>query len=201
MVYKINLEKKKEFESFYFRQVLKLFFPILIPAAIFMGVRMGFVLTDGFETIRPFDIYIVLFSCLFLFIIFFISAFIGTKIASSKLEMWELSIRENYATLKNSIAVTAVNFADFKKYKETADSITFYFRGIRRFYINWNCFHDSENLKAELENIAHRIGTFKRETVSVETPKTNVKFKSKFKWIFYIILAMGLIIKIVIKFL
>ena len=113
MVYKINLEKKKEFESFYFRQVLKLFFFIIIPAAIFMGVRVGFVLTDGFKKIRPFDIYIVLFSCLFLFIIFFISAFIGTKIASLKLEKWELSIQEDYAILKNSIAVTAVNFADF----------------------------------------------------------------------------------------
>lgn len=201
MIYKIDPEKKKEFESFNFKQAVKHIFPIFIPAIIFMDVIMGFVLADEYASMRPFIVYILLFSNLFSVIVFFISVFIGVKTVSSKLETWELSVEENYALLKNSIAATTVNFADFKKYKKTNDSITFYFRGIRRFYINWNCFYDSENLKSKLENIANKIGTFKRETVSAATPKTKVKIKSKFNLIFYIILGIVLIVEIIVKFL
>lgn len=118
MIYKIDPEKKKEFESFNFKQAVKHIFPIFIPAIIFMDVIMGFVLADEYASMRPFIVYILLFSNLFSVIVFFISAFIGVKTVSSKLETWELSVEENYALLKNSIAATTVNFANFKKYKK-----------------------------------------------------------------------------------
>ena len=54
---------------------------------------------------------------------------------------------KNFVMLKKNIllaAVTTVNFADFKKFKKDNNSITFYFRGLRRFYINWDCFNNSE---------------------------------------------------------
>lgn len=85
-----------------------------------------------------------------------------------------------------------MNFADFKKFKKDDNSITFYFKGLRHLYLNWDCFNNSEQLKAELENIASRIGTFKKEN-SAEQPKTKVKFNSKI----YIILAIIIIIKLI----
>lgn len=73
------------------------------------------------------------------------------------MEEWELIVNENNLIVKNSVATTTLYFADFKKYKKDNDSITFYFNGIRCFYINWNCFLDSENLRLELEKVAEKI--------------------------------------------
>ena len=199
MIYKINLEKKKEFEKWNLKQGLKHLLPIMIPVIFFMDFVMGFTFTNNGDYNFPISsiIKIIIISNFAYFIFLPICFFIGTKFVSSKLETWELKIEENYAVLKNSIATTTVNFADFKKYKESNDSITFYFKGLRRFYINWNCFHDSEKLKTELKNIANKIGTFTKESVSVNPPKTKVKFNL----VFYIFIGIICILNIVIKFL
>lgn len=55
------------------------------------------------------------------------------------MEEWELIVNENNLIVKNSVATTTLYFADFKKYKKDNDSITFYFNGMRCFYINWKC--------------------------------------------------------------
>ena len=199
MIYKINLEKKKEFEKWNLKQGLKHLLPIMIPVIFFMDFVMGFTFTNNGDYNFPISsiIKIIIISNFACFIFLHICFFIGTKFVSSKLETWELNIEENYAVLKNSMATTTVNFADFKKYKESNDSITFYFKGLRRFYINWNCFHDSEKLKTELKNIANKIGTFTKESVYVNPPKTKVKFNL----VFYIFIGIICILNIVIKFL
>lgn len=203
MNYKINLDKKKEFEKWNYKQMLKHFFPFMIPAFLLMDFVMGFVFSSNTEFPLPISttIKIILFSNIVFFIIFFICILFGIKRVSSKLETWELNIEENYAILKNSSAITTVNFADFNKFKKDNNSITFYFKGIRRFYINWDCFINSENLKSELENIASRIGTFTRPELSIEQPKTKVKFNSKFNLFFYIILGIIVIVRILMIFL
>ena len=182
MIYKINLDKKKEFEKWNYKQILKHVLPLIFPGIIILDFLMGFVFSNNAEFAIPFPVIIKIigFSNIIIFPILFICFFISLKICSSKLETWELTIEENYAVLKNSTAITTVNFADFKKFEKDNNSITFYFKGLRRFYINWDCFINSENLKSELENIATRIGTFKREESSIEQPKTKVKFNSKF---------------------
>jgi len=199
MIYKINLDKKKEFEKWNYKQILKHILPLIIPGIIIMDFVMGFVfLNDNeFAITYPSIIKIIILSNIILLPILFISFFAGVKLSSSKLETWELNIEENYAILKNSSATTTVNFADFKKFKKDKTSITFYFKGIKRFYINWVCFNNSEQLKADLENIANRIGTFKKEVTAIEQPKTKVKFNSKF----YIILIIIVIINIILRFL
>lgn len=204
MTYKINLDKKKEFEKWNYKQMLKQFLPLFIPTIIFMDLVMGFVFSNNTDFSIPIStIYgIICFSNIIFFIIIFpICMFFGIKLVSSKLETWELNIEENYAILKNSSATTIVRFADFKKFTKDDNSITFYIKGIRRFYINWNCFINSEQLKAELENIASRIGTFTKAEPSVEQTKTKVKFKSKFNLIFYIILGIIFIARICLIFL
>ena len=203
MNYKINLDKKKEFEKWNYKQMLKHFFPFMIPAFLLMDFVMGFVFSNNTEFPLPISttIKIILFSNIVFFIIFFICILFGIKRVSSKLETWELNIEENYAILKNSSAITTVNFADFNKFKKDNNSITFYFKGMRRFYINWDCFINSENLKSELENIASRIGTFTRPELSIEQPKTKVKFNSKFNLFFYIILGIIVIVRILMIFL
>ena len=199
MIYKINLDKKKEFEKWNYKQILKHILPLMIPGIIIMDFVMGFVfLNDNeFSITYPVIIKIIILSNIILLPILFISFFVGIKLISSKLETWELNIEENYAILKNSSATTTVNFADFKKFKKDKNSITFYFKGIKRFYINWVCFNNSEQLKTDLENIASRIGTFKKEETAIEQPKTKVKFNSKF----YIILIIIVIINIILRFL
>ena len=198
MIYKINLDKKKEFEKWNLKQMLRHFVPIMISTIAFMDLVMGFIFTNNGEYNFPIPsvIKIIIISDLAFFIFLPICLFFGIKLVSSKLETWELNIKENYATLKNSTATTTVNFADFKKFKEYNDSITFYFKGLRRFYINWNCFYDSENLKSELENIANKIGTFTKESVSTETPKTKVKINLMFYIIIGIIIILNILLRI-----
>lgn len=197
MIYKINLDKKKEFEKWNLKQILKYVLPLIIPCIIFMDFVMGFCFQNNNDLGIQFSVIVKIigFSNLIIFLILCICFFISIKIISSKLETWELTIEENYAVLKNASATTTVNFADFKKFKKDENSITFYLNGIKRFYINWSGFDKPEQLKADLENIANRIGTYKKSSASIETPKTKVKFNSKF----YIILTIIIIIEIVIR--
>ncbi len=199
MIYTINLDKKKEFEKWNLKQMLKHFLPLTIPILVFMDFVMGFVFTHDTEFPTPLSlvIKIIVISNIIFVPFLFICFFISIKIISSKLNSWELNIEDNYAILKNSTAVTTVNFADFKKFKKDNNSITFYFRGIRRFYINWDCFNNSEQLKSDFENIASRIGTFSKVNAPVDQPKTKVKFAAKF----YIILAIIVILQIILRFL
>ena len=44
MIYTINLDKKKEFEKWNYKQILKHFLPLTIPILVFMDFVMGFVL-------------------------------------------------------------------------------------------------------------------------------------------------------------
>lgn len=182
MIYKINLDKKKEFEKWNLKQILKHVLPLIIPCIIFMDFVMGFCFQNNNDLGIQFSVIVKIigFSNLIIFLILCFCFIISIKIISSKLETWELTIEENYAVLKNASATTTVNFADFKNLKKDEDSITFYLNGIKRFYINWSCFDKPEQLKADLENIANRIGTYKKPSASIETPKTRVKFNSKF---------------------
>ena len=154
MTYRINLEKKKEFEKWNLKQMLKQYLPIMISTIVFMDLAMGFIFTQNDDYNFPISsvIKVIIISNLGFIILLPICMFFGTKFASSTLETWELNIEENFAVLKNSAATTTVSFADFKKFKKSNDSITFYFKGlgVRRFYINWNCFYDSEKLKTIL---------------------------------------------------
>ena len=120
MIYKINLDKKKEFEKWNYKQILKHILPLIIPGIIIMDFVMGFVfLNDNeFSITYPVVIKIIILSNIILLPILFISFFVGIKLISSKLETWELNIEENYAILRNSSATTTVNFADFKKFKK-----------------------------------------------------------------------------------
>lgn len=199
MIYTINLDKKKEFEKWNLKQMLKQILPLIIPVIIFMDFVMGFTFTNDTEFPTPLSlvIKIIVISNIIFVPFLFICFFISIKIISSKLNTWELNIEDSYAILKNSTAVTTVNFADFNKFKKDNNSITFYFRGIRRFYINWDCFNNSEQLKSDLENIASRIGTFSKVNAHVDQPKTKVKFAAKF----YIILAIIAILQIILRFL
>lgn len=43
MTYKINLDKKKEFEKWNCKQMLKHVFPLVIPILIFIDFSMGFI--------------------------------------------------------------------------------------------------------------------------------------------------------------
>ena len=199
MIYTINLDKKKEFEKWNLKQMLKQILPLIIPVIIFMDFVMGFVFTSDTEFPTPLSliIKIIVISNIIFVPFLFICFFISIKISTSKLDTWELNIEDNYAILKNSTAVTTVNFADFKKFKKDNNSITFYFRGLRRFYINWDCFNNSEQLESDLENIASRIGTFSKANAPVDQPKTKVKFAAKL----YIILAIIAILQIILRFL
>ena len=195
MVYKINLAKKKDFEKWNSKQLLKHLLPFIILGFILMNFITGVNLSSNRnEFTLPVSAIVVtiVISNVLLLLILYLSFFLSNKVISSKLESWEVNIEENYAVIKNSVATTTVNFADFKKFKKDDNSITFYFKGLRHFYLNWDCFNNSEQLKAELENIASRIGTFKKEN-SAEQPKTKVKFNSKI----YIILAIIIIIKLI----
>lgn len=199
MIYKINLDKKKEFEKWNFKQILKRYLPFIIPLILAMSFALEYMLTGDGDSSLPFSyvVGIIVLSNAVFFIIFLSTMFLSIKMISSTLKTWELDIEENYAVLKNSTATTTVNFADIKRFKESNDCITFYFKGIRRFYINWNYFYDSEKLKSELKNIANKIGTFTKESVSIETPKTKVKFNL----VFYIILGIICILNMLIKIL
>lgn len=203
MTYKINLDKKKEFEKWNYKQMLKHFLPLMIPTVVFMDFVMGFVFSSNTDFPIPVSTIckIICFSNIAFLIIFFICIFFGVKIVSSKLETWELDIKDNYAILKNSSATTTVSFADFKKFKKDDNSITFYFKGLRRFYVNWNCFVNSEQLKTDMENIASRIGTFTKAKPTIEQAKTKVKFNSKFNLFFYIIVGIILVARILVVFL
>lgn len=129
-------------------------------------------------------------------VLFYIAFRSGIKMAISTFENWELNIEENYAVLNNSAAISTVRFADFKKFKKTPDSITFYLGGLKQFYIYWNAYYDSEKLKICLEDISKKIGTFTKDNIPEDTPKTKVKFKSKFNIFLYVIIAIMLLIKI-----
>ena len=118
MIYKINLDKKKEFEKWNYKQMLKHVLPLMIPILIFTDLITGLV----FSSIpMPALIIcrIICFANIAGLILFFICSFLGVKIASSKLKTWELDIKENYAILKNSQATTTVTFSEFTKFKKT----------------------------------------------------------------------------------
>lgn len=190
MVFKINLEKKKEFIMFNFKESIKHIFPMCSIMIVLMEILMGLVFFNKVGNSGIFSIKLLVICTLLSLILILICFFIGAVIGSSKLETWELTVEENYAVLKNAMAVTTVNFADFKKFKKSKDSIVFYFKGLRRFYINWNCFHDSENLRNCLETVASRIGTFKKDDAPEEAAKTKAKFKSKYRIVFYVLITI-----------
>lgn len=49
MIYKINLGKKKEFEKWNYKQILKHILPLMIPGIIIMDFVMGFVFLNDNE--------------------------------------------------------------------------------------------------------------------------------------------------------
>ncbi|MCR5253684.1 MAG: hypothetical protein K6C98_08220 [Treponema sp.] len=195
MTFKANPEKKKEFKNFMFKKILLRFLPILLLGLVFLDVSMGYVFWDETKNIK-----LIIFSTLIsnvIFLVLCLFAFhLGTKMAASSLESWELNIEENYAILNNSAATSTVRFADFKKFKKTSDSITFYLGGLKQFYIYWDAYYDSDKLKNCLEDISQKIGAFTKENIPEDTPKTKVKFKSKFNIFLYVIIAIMLLIKI-----
>lgn len=196
MIYKINIDKKQEVIKWNYKQTLKNLLPIIVPGFIIVNIIMLIFFPRKFQNIESL-IPIIILGCNLIYIpICFSSIFLGAKKASKKMEVCELDINDNYAILKNSFETKTVNFADFKKFKKDDDSITFYFNRIKCFYINWNCFLDSEKLKKELEQVAEKIGTFKKENLSPEEQKTIMKSKAKFV-LFIIVMLILLIIQIV----
>lgn len=120
MTYTINLDKKKDFEKWNFKRILKQFLPFLIPCIIFMNFVMGFIFFSDPIVSLPFStVLMIIISSDIISALFISLAFVlGVKMVSSKLATWELTIEENYAVLKNSSATTTVNFADFIKFKK-----------------------------------------------------------------------------------
>ena len=195
MIYKINTEKKDEFIKWNYKQLLKNQLPIYIPFLIIADIIMLIIYPIGFADIKSLIPFIILATNIIFIFVYFVFSFLGVKISSKKLDEWELDIQANYAILKNPETPVRVDFADFKKYKEEEDSITFYFKGLRCFYINWNCFLDSENLKLELKKIAGKIGNFIKEELSDEEKKEVSKIKLKFTFI-YILFGVLLVLRI-----
>lgn len=195
MIYKINTEKKDEFVKWNYKQLLKNQLPIYIPFLIIADIIMLIIFPIGFADIKSLIPFIILATNIIFIFVYFVFSFLGVKISSKKLDEWELDIQANYAILKNPETPVRVDFADFKKYKEEEDSITFYFKGLRCFYINWNCFLDSENLKLELKKIAGKIGNFIKEELSDEEKKEVSKIKLKFTFL-YILFGVLLVLRI-----
>ena len=195
MIYKINTEKKDEFVKWNYKQLLKNQLPIYIPFLIIADIIMLIIFPIGFADIKSLIPFIILATNIIFIFVYFVFSFLGVKISSKKLDEWELDIQANYAILKNPETSVRVDFADFKKYKEEEDSITFYFKGLRCFYINWNCFLDSENLKLELKKIAGKIGNFIKEELSDEEKKEVSKIKLKFTFL-YILFGVLLVLRI-----
>lgn len=195
MIYKINTEKKDEFIKWNYKQLLKNQLPIYIPFLIIADIIMLIIYPIGFADIKSLIPFIILATNIIFIFVYFVFSFLGVKISSKKLDEWELDIQANYAILKNPETPVRVDFADFKKYKEEEDSITFYFKGLRCFYINWNCFLDSENLKLELKKIAGKIGNFIKEELSDEEKKEVSKIKLKFTFL-YILFGVLLVLRI-----
>ena len=195
MIYKINTEKKDEFIKWNYKQLLKNQLPIYIPFLIIADIIMLIIFPIGFADIKSLIPFIILATNIIFIFVYFVFSFLGVKISSKKLDEWELDIQANYAILKNPETSVRVDFADFKKYKEEEDSITFYFKGLRCFYINWNCFLDSENLKLELKKIAGKIGNFIKEELSDEEKKEVSKIKLKFTFL-YILFGVLLVLRI-----
>ena len=196
MIYKINLEKKKEFEKWNYKQTLKRQLSIYVPGLILVDIFMFYTFPIKFYSIKEIIPIIILGVNLFFIPFYLLISFLGVKNGIKKLEDWELNVNENNATVNNSIAVVSVSFADFKKYTKDENSITFYLNGLRRFSINWDCYNNSEKLKSDLERIADRIGTFKKEELSAEEQKTVVKFKRKMTFI-YILLGILLVLRMI----
>lgn len=194
MIYKINVEKKQEFIKWNFNQTLKNQLPITIPGFIIMDIIMLILFPIKYQKIASFIPFIILGANMIFIPVSLFSIFLGVKKVAKTIESWELELNDGFAVLKNSIATTTVNYADFKKFKKDTDSITFYLNGLRRFYINWNCFLDSEKLKSELEQTAQKIGTFNKDNLSPDEQKTKVKIKAKSKLTIYIILMIILVI-------
>ena len=196
MIYKINLEKKKEFEKWNYKQTLKHQLPIYVPGLILVDIFMFYTFPIKFYSIKEIIPIVILGVNLFFIPFYLLISFLGVKNGTKKLEDWELNVNENNATVNNSMAVVSVSFADFKKYTKDENSITFYLNGLRRFSINWDCYNNSEKLKSDLERIADRIGTFKKEELSAEEQKTVVKFKRKMTFI-YILLGILLVLRMI----
>ena len=195
MIYKINTEKKDEFIKWNYKQLLKNQLPIYIPFLIIADIIMLIIFPIGFADIKSLIPFIILATNIIFIFVYFVFSFLGVKISSKSLDEWELDIQANYAILKNPETPVRVDFAEFKKYKEEEDSITFYFKGLRCFYINWNCFLDSENLKLELKKIAGKIGNFIKEELSDEEKKEVSKIKLKFTFL-YILFGVLLVLRI-----
>ncbi len=196
MVYKINADKKQEIIKWIYKQTIKNQLPIYVPLLIIADFIMLLLYPRKFQEVESLIPIIILGVNIIIIPIYFIFTFLGIKNSAKKIEDCELEINDSNAILKNPIAPTVVFFSNFKKYKKDNDSITFYFNGIRCFYINWNCFIDSEKLKLELEQVAKKIGTFEKEALSPEDQKTIIK--TKLRVIFLIIvMSMLLILKII----
>ena len=196
MTFKANPEKKKEFGNFMFKKILQKYLQFILLALLFLNITMGIVFYSETASSILIISSTIITSNVICCVLFYIAFRSGTKMAISTFENWELNVEENYAILNNSVATSTVRFADFKKFKLTSDSITFYLGGLKQFYIYWDAYYDSEKLKICLEDISKKIGRFTKENIPEDTPKTKVKFKSKFNIICYGILAVMLLMKI-----
>lgn len=158
MNFKFNYDKKKEFDKKNFIHLLKdiwVYFFLGLILADFFNIFEFY--TNSYKMSVSFASKLLIFANIVGAILAFIIMYNGMKKKSAAVDFWELEIKDDCLVSKNSVATRTYNFSDFKKFKKEKDSITFYLKGLNRFYINWDCFYDSENLKSELKNIASRI--------------------------------------------
>lgn len=212
MTFKGNPEKKDVFIKFNLKETLSLT-SIIIPFLIVLSVFIAYVYSSmlvqdyGDNSKKMFLIIMGIFLLASVFIIFVFIPFIcylTTKKIAAGIGDWELDIQDNYAVLKNGYAVTTISFADFKSYVVKQNSITYKIGLVKRTYICWEMFQDSENLKQQLLNIGEKIGQF--EKVDPLSPdgkeiKTDVQFNKKKTNLatYLIIMAFVIILEILIN--
>ncbi|MBQ9238784.1 MAG: hypothetical protein IJ191_05650 [Treponema sp.] len=107
-------------------------------------------------------------------------------------ENWELDIEDTYAIVKNTIANTTVNFSDIKSYKETKGTVTYRLGFVKRFYIHWETYENSDELKKQLDAISSKIGTFEKHETT-ESIKTGVRCSQT-----YMIFIIGIVVVIAV---
>lgn len=197
MIFKGNPQAEKEFARFNFQKSGKRLLGVFAFLTVFMLFIGYFVLKKDslFQSKTMALIFIGSELCLVPFML--IILYFTTKKLAKNLGSWELQIEDNYAVLKNPSALVKVCFADFIKYKEDSQSITFYLKGLRRFYINWFSYYEPEKLKETLRIIAGRIGTYKKEDLPLEFQKTKVEFNSKKRKSYLFLVIVVIVLQVI----